>query len=31
MIHGFAPMGKLIQAGNRAVSHAAASLRDALR
>jgi acetyl esterase len=31
MIHGFMPMGRLIQTGNRAVSHVAASLRDALR
>ena len=31
MIHGFVPMGRLIQAGNRAVSHIAASLRDAFR
>jgi acetyl esterase len=31
MIHGFAPMGRLIQTGSRAVSHVAASLRDALR
>jgi acetyl esterase len=31
MIHGFVPMGRLIQSGNRAVSHIAASLRDALR
>ena len=31
MIHGFAPMGRLIQSGNRAVSHVAASLREALR
>jgi acetyl esterase len=31
MIHGFMPMGRLIQAGNRAVSHVAASLRDAFR
>jgi acetyl esterase len=30
MIHGFMPMGKLIATGNRAVSHAAASLREAL-
>ena len=29
MIHGFAPMGRLIETGNRAVSHAAASLRQA--
>jgi acetyl esterase len=31
MIHGFAPMGRLIQTGNRAVALAAASLRHALR
>jgi acetyl esterase len=31
MIHGFAPMGRLIDAGNRAVWHVAASLREALR
>jgi len=31
MVHGFAPMGRLIDAGNRAVSHIAASLREALR
>ena len=31
MIHGFMPMGKLIDTGNRAVSHAAASLREALK
>jgi acetyl esterase/lipase len=31
MIHGFAPMGRLIDTGNRAVSHIAASLREALR
>jgi acetyl esterase len=31
MIHGFVPMGKLIDTGNRAVSHIAASLRQALR
>ena len=30
MIHGFAPMGRLIETGNRAVAHAAASLRQAL-
>ena len=30
MIHGFAPMGKLIDSGNRAVSHIAASLRQEL-
>jgi acetyl esterase len=28
MIHGFAPMGRLIETGNRAVAHAAASLRQ---
>jgi len=31
MIHGFAPMGRLLDTGNRAVSHIAASLREALR
>jgi len=31
MIHGFMPMGRLIDTGNRAVSHVAASLRQALR
>ena len=31
MIHGFAPMGRLIDTGNRAVSHIAGSLRQALR
>jgi len=31
MIHGFAPMGKLIETGNRAVTLIAASLRHALR
>jgi acetyl esterase len=31
MIHGFAPMGRLIDTGNRAVLHVAASLREALR
>ena len=31
MIHGFAPMGRLIQTGNRAVSLVAGSLRHALR
>src|SRR5262245_17300768 len=30
MIHGFVPMGRLIDTGNRAVSHIAASLRQAL-
>jgi acetyl esterase len=30
MIHGFMPMGKLIDTGNRAISHVAASLRQAL-
>jgi acetyl esterase len=29
MIHGFAPMGRLIDTGNRAVAHTAASLRQA--
>jgi acetyl esterase len=31
MIHGFMPMGKLLATGNRATSHVAASLRQALR
>ena len=31
MIHGFVPMGRLIDTGNRAVSHVAGSLREALR
>jgi len=31
MIHGFMPMGRLIDTGNRATSHVAASLRQALR
>jgi acetyl esterase len=31
MIHGFVPMGRLIDTGNRAVSHIATSLRQALR
>jgi hypothetical protein len=31
MIHGFAPMGRLIETGNRAVAHIAASVREALR
>ena len=31
MIHGFVPMGRLIDAGNRAVAHAAATLRQAFR
>ena len=31
MIHGFVPMGRLIDTGNRAVAHVAASLREALR
>ena len=31
MIHGFVPMGRLIETGNRAVAHVAASLREALR
>ena len=30
MIHGFVPMGRLLDSGNRAVSHIAASLREAL-
>jgi acetyl esterase len=31
MIHGFIPMGRLLDTGGRAVSHMAASLRQALR
>jgi acetyl esterase len=31
MIHGFMPMGRLIDTGNRALSHVAATLREALR
>jgi hypothetical protein len=31
MIHGFIGMGRLIDSGNRATSHVAASLREALR
>ncbi|HEY7539018.1 MAG TPA: alpha/beta hydrolase [Methylomirabilota bacterium] len=31
MIHGFMPMGKLLATGNRATSHVALSLRQALR
>jgi acetyl esterase len=31
MVHGFVPMGRLIDTGNRAVSHIAASLREALK
>ena len=31
MIHGFVPMGRLIDTGNRAVSHIAGSLCQALR
>ena len=31
MIHGFAPMGRLIDTGNRAVSLIAGTLRQALR
>ncbi len=30
MLHGFVPMGRLLDSGNRAVSHIAASLREAL-
>jgi acetyl esterase len=30
MIHGFVPMGRLIETGNRAVAHIAATLRHAL-
>jgi acetyl esterase len=31
MLHGFVPMGRLLDTGNRAVSHIATSLRQALR
>ena len=31
MLHGFVGMGRLLDSGNRAVSHIAASLREALR
>jgi acetyl esterase len=31
MVHGFLPMGRLIDTGNRGVEHIAASLREALR
>jgi len=31
MIHGFVPMGRLIETGNRAVAHIAASLRQTLQ
>jgi acetyl esterase len=31
MLHGFVPMGRLLDTGTRAVSHIAASLRQALR
>jgi acetyl esterase len=31
MIHGFVPMGRLLETANRAVSHIAASVREALR
>jgi acetyl esterase len=31
MIHGFMPMGRLIESGNRAVAHVAASLREVLQ
>ncbi len=31
MTHGFVPMGRLIDTGNRAVSHIAATLRQTLR
>jgi acetyl esterase len=31
MLHGFVPMGRLLDTGNRAVSHIAASLCEALR
>lgn len=30
MVHGFVPMGRLIETGNRAVAHIAATLRQAL-
>jgi acetyl esterase len=30
MVHGFMPMGRLIETGNRAIAHVAASLRQAL-
>jgi hypothetical protein len=30
LIHGLVPMGRLIESGNRAVAHIAASLRQAL-
>jgi len=30
MVHGFMPMGRLIETGNRGLAHVAASLRDAL-
>jgi acetyl esterase len=31
MIHGFAPMGRLIETGNRAVAHVVATLREAFQ
>src|SRR5207247_9965756 len=31
MIHGFVPMGRLIETGNRAVAHIAATLRQELQ
>jgi len=31
MLHGFAPMGRLIETGNRAVAHIAATLRQAFQ
>jgi acetyl esterase/lipase len=31
MVHGFLPMGRLIDAGNRGVEQIAAALREALR
>jgi acetyl esterase len=31
MVHGFMPMGRLIDTGNRALAHVAATLRQALR
>jgi acetyl esterase len=31
MVHGFVPMGRLIETGNRAVAHIAATLRQALQ
>jgi hypothetical protein len=31
MTHGFLPMGRLIETGNRGVAHIAAALRQALQ